>query len=348
MGGAGGGGGGGLKDGNGGAGGGPYGGGGGRTKGINSYPGYGGGFGGGGGGGEAADYSALFFTSNAGNGGFGGGGGGGSSVQRSIVAGTIAIVNQYGGLAGAGGFGGGGGGGGAVGSLYPARGLFYSPNGGGYGGGDGIKEAGGGGAGMGGAIFNAGGTVTITNSTLTGNTAIGGACGASYKNRYGVGEAGKGLGGGVFNLNGTVTLTNDTFNANVASAQGGAVFNLGSDSASGITRANATLNLFNTILAGTLATSDLAQATTGDSPPAATVNATTSLIQAGFTAINGTSANNIFGQSPNLAPLANNGGPTETMALPFNSPAINAGTKAGAPATDQRGFVRDLDNAGTR
>ena len=41
-----------------------------------------------------------------------------------------------------------------------------------------------------------------------------------------------------------------------------------------------------------------------------------------------------------LAALANNGGPTPTQALPAGSPAINYGTAAGAPATDQRGAPR--------
>jgi hypothetical protein len=43
---------------------------------------------------------------------------------------------------------------------------------------------------------------------------------------------------------------------------------------------------------------------------------------------------------PELGPLTNNGGPTMTMALLPGSPAIDAGTSAGAPATDQRGVPR--------
>ena len=44
--------------------------------------------------------------------------------------------------------------------------------------------------------------------------------------------------------------------------------------------------------------------------------------------------------NPRLGPLANNGGPTLTMALLPGSPAIDAGDSAAAPATDQRGFPR--------
>jgi hypothetical protein len=42
--------------------------------------------------------------------------------------------------------------------------------------------------------------------------------------------------------------------------------------------------------------------------------------------------------NPRLAPLGNYGGPTQTMALLPGSPAIDAGTSTGAPATDQRGL----------
>jgi len=41
-----------------------------------------------------------------------------------------------------------------------------------------------------------------------------------------------------------------------------------------------------------------------------------------------------------LAAPADNGGRTQTMALPANSPAVDAGTALGAPATDQRGQAR--------
>jgi hypothetical protein len=49
------------------------------------------------------------------------------------------------------------------------------------------------------------------------------------------------------------------------------------------------------------------------------------------------SLNNV---DPKLGALANNGGPTLTLALLPGSPAIDAGNTASAPATDQRGFPR--------
>jgi hypothetical protein len=45
---------------------------------------------------------------------------------------------------------------------------------------------------------------------------------------------------------------------------------------------------------------------------------------------------------PMLGPLANNGGPTQTLALLKGSPAINAGTNAGCPSSDQRGLPRPM------
>ncbi|MBV9067387.1 MAG: hypothetical protein JO093_19705 [Acidobacteria bacterium] len=47
---------------------------------------------------------------------------------------------------------------------------------------------------------------------------------------------------------------------------------------------------------------------------------------------------------PLLGPLTNNGGPTRTMSLGANSPAIDAGDSGVAPATDQRGNPRTDGN----
>jgi hypothetical protein len=59
----------------------------------------------------------------------------------------------------------------------------------------------------------------------------------------------------------------------------------------------------------------------------------------GWGAANGSLSNT----APLLGPLANNGGPTATMALIAGSPAIDGVTFSapnGAPATDQRGVAR--------
>lgn len=46
--------------------------------------------------------------------------------------------------------------------------------------------------------------------------------------------------------------------------------------------------------------------------------------------------------SPKLGPMQDNGGPTETMALPLNSPAVDQGSTFGLSA-DQRGIARPID-----
>ncbi|MDG4594099.1 MAG: IPTL-CTERM sorting domain-containing protein, partial [Candidatus Contendobacter sp.] len=251
-----------------------------------------------------------------------------------------------------GGFGGGGGGGGDGG-------------GGGFGGGGGNGNAagddshGGGGAGLGGAVFSMYGQVNAVNSTITGNSALGG------------GGGGSGYGGGLFNLDGAVTLTNVTLAANTVqggsksglgvagSAAGGAVYSLAyanrPDNGGPVT---ATLTLTNSILAGstdgTNAVSDLVvhldQSRNNDpgQPNSAGViftmngGASTNLVQS-FTATGSptqTGTPITPYADPLLGPLANNGGPTQTLALLAGSPAINTGTNTGCPATDQRGYVR--------
>jgi hypothetical protein len=105
-----------------------------------------------------------------------------------------------------------------------------------------------------------------------------------------------------------------------------------------------TLTLANSIMAGNsggasdiLVAAPSTSAATGSNPPSAT--AQSSLLGS---ALSGAFAGNgnVFSDSPGLGPLANNGGPTQTMALTAGSPAIDAGDNALVPAgvtTDQRG-----------
>jgi hypothetical protein len=58
-----------------------------------------------------------------------------------------------------------------------------------------------------------------------------------------------------------------------------------------------------------------------------------------------TGTGSLTGVDPKLGPLADNGGPTPTLALLPGSPAIAAGDSASAPATDQRGFPRPAGSA---
>src|SRR5262249_41666993 len=67
----------------------------------------------------------------------------------------------------------------------------------------------------------------------------------------------------------------------------------------------------------------------------------------------GTTTGNVIGQDPQLAALADNGGPTKTHAIALGSPALDAGNP-GTPgsggftceATDQRGTARPQPSGG--
>ncbi len=271
-----------------------------------------GGFGGGGGGGG---YLGLRgFGDFTGTGGFGGGGGGGSF---------------YAGSGASGGFGGGGGGaGGQASQAFRGSGGFAAGAGGsGYGGG-------GGGAGLGGAVFNLDGTVTLTNSTLANDTALGGQGGLGGQN----GVAGNGLGGAVFNLNGNVTVLNSTLSGNTAQG-GGAVYNLGDTGTAAVT-------INNSILANTANGATDFQANSLYGGPV-TSSGSNNIIgsQINFTG-------SFSSANPQLGPLQNNGGPTQTLAPLPGSPAIDAGNDSvlstiaqaegvsTANATDQTGNPR--------
>lgn len=60
---------------------------------------------------------------------------------------------------------------------------------------------------------------------------------------------------------------------------------------------------------------------------------------------NFTNTGSVNNTNPKLGPLADNGGPTPTLALLPGSPAVDAAPLAGAPATDQRGVSRPRGSA---
>jgi hypothetical protein len=262
-----------------------------------------------------------------GNGGFGGGGGG------------------YGDWPGFGGFGGGGGGsnGGYGGSVWA-------------GGRGGITDlGGGGGGGLGGAIFNHRGSLSMTNCTLSGNVAQGGNSGGVGAPPAYAANGGSGQGGGVFNLNGAVILNGCTLASNSAipgtnvwtDTDGGAFYNLalGNRIEDG-TASVATVTLINTILANSrISTNDLVnnQVNGRQANTATVVYYGPNLVmgRADLSGATSIGAPTLTGD-PKLGPLANNGGPTPTMALLAGSPAIDQGISSGV-FTDQRGMPRPFD-----
>jgi hypothetical protein len=177
------------------------------------------------------------------------------------------------------------------------------------------------GSGGGGGIDN-GGTLTLTNCTLSNDSVSG---------------AGLFGGGGLFNNGGTATLTNCTLSNNSASTFGGGIevrIGLGG-----------TVNLTNTIVAG-----NSAPTAPDISGPVGTADHNLIGDGTGSGISNGVNGNQVGGNGnpvidPRLGPLANNGGPTQTLALLPGSPALRNADNAAAPHTDQRGHVR-RDEAG--
>ena len=180
--------------------------------------------------------SGGFGPNSAGGGGVGGGGGGpdeGDTVGDFRGGGGGGGFGGGGGAAGgSGGFGGGGGAADRESDPVTFDSAVWPGGAGGFGGGQGNTDTlddccGGSGAGMGGAIFNMQGEVSVVNSTLAGNVAEGGTCAQTIF----CGTLGQGLGGAVFNLNGEVEITFSTLADNGAPQGGGALYNLGYDSA---------------------------------------------------------------------------------------------------------------------
>ena len=298
----------------------------------------GGGFGGGGNGGQSG---------NPGGGGGGGGGiGGGGGVGIYYIAGF--------GSGGGGGFGGGGGssvyttaggGGGGDGGFAGGGASAVGGGHGGFAGGSGDSSgvgSGGGGGGLGGAIFNHFGHVTVLNSTLTANIAIGG---ASY---FDTSTGGRGLGGAIFNLNGTLSVIFSTLDANAAD-DGSAIYCLAYNGPSSVGSTSAALTLNNSIFANSVAGygHDLVvdqPANTAGGINVATASIATSGKNLVMTAetLNNAPAMPTFDltSDPQLGSLGNYGGPTPTKLPKVGSPVINAGDPSGAPGTDQRGLPR--------
>jgi hypothetical protein len=193
-----------------------------------------------------------------------------------------------------------------------AGGHSISPHGGVQGGNQGSGEGGG--------LFSDG-TVTLTNVTLSGNSAVGAL----------------GNGGGLFS-DGTLTLTNATVSGNSAGS-GGGLFN----------GDHGTLTLTNVTVSGNTAQGAGGVANGESRLLSGTVTLTNSIV-AGNTSgpfssnISGdySASHSLVGGDPMLAPLGDYGGPTQTMAPLPGSPAIDAGdsTAPGLPNTDQRGFAR--------
>jgi len=188
-----------------------------------------------------------------------------------------------------------------------------------------------GGPAYGGAVCNGGsGSVLAANCTFANNGVSGGPGSAGS---FGGGVPGGNSYGGALYTDGLTALTNCTFSGN--SAAGGLASGSGQYATDGVgvggnLAAEGPLQLIDTIVnAGVtnnayalVPITDLGYNLSSDSSCAFT----------GPGSLNNT--------DPKLQPLANNGGPTETMALWSGSPAIDAGISLPGINTDQRGVPR--------
>ncbi|MBV6393172.1 MAG: hypothetical protein KPEEDBHJ_02408 [Anaerolineales bacterium] len=233
----------------------------------------------------------------------------------------------------------------------------------------------------GGGILNIGGTVTVTDSALSGNSANSG--GGIYNNNNGTVAVTNsalsgniaGYGGGIYSDNySTVTVANSTISGNSATASsGGGIFNYYQST---LTVTNSTLSgnsttyrgggIYNAFTGTATVTNSTLSGNSADNfgggiyNNVGTLNYSNTIIanSAGGDCINGgtigANANNLvedgscsasLSGDPNLGPLQDNGGPTQTHALLTGSAAIDAGdaTTCAAPPVnnlDQRGVTR--------
>lgn len=207
------------------------------------------------------------------------------------------------------------------------------------------------------------GNLVISNSTLSGHTVDQGGCGAI----------------GMFNGS-SLAMTASTVSGNYASSQGGAMclFNTDADIVNSTISGNSAGagGGIDASSSGTTRTIAIESSTIANNTSDLTASGNEALQALGATTIirlrNSIVANNPSGNcdvglsaqivddgnnlqfpaelvpcaatipvaDPLLGPLADNGGPSETMALFFGSPAIDAGDQATCPVLDQRGEAR--------
>jgi hypothetical protein len=226
-------------------------------------------------------------------------------------------------------------------------------------------------AGNGGGIFSAFGVVEITDTTISGNVAsLGGGFFRSQRGKTTVtnstfsGNEAE-FGGGIVNLPNegeppALTLTNSTFFGNGASFWGGGIFNEGGT----VEATNTTLSgneaeegggIFYRRGTATLRNTIVANSPSGGNCSTESVGTITEITDGGYNIDDGTTCDfseatgSLSNTNPLLDPagLQDNGGPTPTIALLPDSPAVDlVGEEAcPPPETDQRGVERPQGEA---
>ena len=217
----------------------------------------------------------------------------------------------------------------------------------------------------------------ITNSTFLSNSAIGGGGGilnhgmlsltnSTISSNSSGGEFTSSDGGGIYN-DGTMTTANTTFSDNSSNSDGGGIYNTNSltivnstfsgntDSSGRGILSGGTLNITNSTFSesgilnvGTLNSRSniFANSTFGSD---CYNNGTIGININNLVETNSAPPNNCGTPTltidPKLGPLADNGGPNQTLALLTGSPALDTGDNATCTATDQRGVSRPQGDA---
>jgi CSLREA domain-containing protein len=192
----------------------------------------------------------------------------------------------------------------------------------------------------GGGVSNNAGTLLVDRSTISGNTALNGGGDSGGIQNFGDNAGHPGTltirnstitsntaraGGGVLSWNdngNTTTVENSTISSNAATDRG-----LGGIGGSGTFTFKNTI-VSNNTFGGAPSNCDHTMTSLGNNLESGT--------DCGFTA-----AGDIQNKDPLLGALADNGGPTDTLAITSASPAFDAGSAdCPPPATDQRGTAR--------
>jgi hypothetical protein len=271
--------------------------------------------------GVAGSGSGIGFTGQNGGSGAAVGGGVATDAAYFIASGNTFVTNVAAGAAG----------------LVGNQGANSNPGDRGMNGGDAY----------GGAIYNRG-VLLMTNCTLVANSAVGGAAGnggagstQGFGSRGGDGgDGGNGTGGAIENTY-RITLIHCTFAGNKvlggAAGQAGASGGLpdpgkpgraGTQNGGAISNEGEDISVANTILTGSGGGNVRGVLT----DLGGNISSDTTVLFTQSTSRGGT--------DPGLTSLANNGGPTWTMALLTNSPAVDAAVFFYSTATDQRSTNR--------
>jgi hypothetical protein len=176
-------------------------------------------------------------------------------------------------------------------------------------------------------VYAPSGSTSITSSTIANNTSIG-------------------AGGGIYSFgyfDKPVTIRNSTIASNISAGTGGGIFRFGYDGQGPGYEGPDEIALASTIVANNIDSSgaDLADGPLADDSFRA-ANSIVSKTGGAVVTESSPGTNQLNTGLILLAPLADNGGPTQTMLPAADGPAIDAGTANGL-AADQRGQARIFD-----